>query len=77
MLRSRNRVAGMDESVAAKIKEHQRELVKQKQEEGLARFADGESGKKGSGESAFKKLESYRRESQLPSRVDEQRVSHG
>lgn len=74
VLRSRARAAGMDESVANKIKEHQRELVKQKQKEGLERFAEGAGDKRGGSEHTFKKFESYRRESQLPARIDEQRI---
>lgn len=74
MLRSRARTATMDESVANKLKEHQKELVKQKQEEGLKRFAGEDAGAKHSNEHVFKKFESYRRESQLPTKVEDLRV---
>lgn len=74
MLRSRARTATLDESVANKIKEHQKELVKQKQDEGLKRFAGEDNGKKHSNVQVFKKFESYRRENQLPTKVEDLRV---
>ena len=74
MLRSRARTATLDESVLNQIKEHQRELVKQKQSQGLKRFS-GEGGSTRSlNEPVFEKFESYRRESQLPTKVEELRV---
>ena len=74
MLRSRARTATLDESVLNQIKEHQRELVKQKQSQGLKRFS-GEGGSTRSlTETVFEKFESYRRESQLPTKVEELRV---
>ncbi|PKI85782.1 Xaa-Pro aminopeptidase [Malassezia vespertilionis] len=74
MLRSRARTSGMDESVAFKLKEHQRELVKQKQDEGLARFKRGDAAVNNDDEQGFKKYESYRRESMLPAKVDDLRI---
>ena len=74
ILRSRSKTATIDESILNKIKEHQKELVKQKQEEGLKRFAGEDAGAQDTGESVFKKYESYRRESQLPTKVDDLRV---
>ena len=74
MLRSRARTATIDESVAKKIKEHQSELVKQKQEEGLKRFKGEDGGGRDTNEEVFKKYESYRRESQLPTKVEDLRV---
>ena len=74
MLRSRARTATLDESVLNQIKEHPRELVKQKQSQGLKRFS-GEGGSTRSlNEPVFEKFESYRRESQLPTKVEELRV---
>lgn len=74
MLRSRARTATIDESVAKKIKEHQSELVKQKQEEGLKRFKGEDGGGRDTNEEVFKKYESYRRENQLPTKVEDLRV---
>lgn len=50
-------------------------MIKQKQEEGLKRFAAEDAGAQDSNEHIFKKYESYRRESQLPAKVDDLRVS--
>ena len=74
MLRSRARTATLDESVAKKIQEHQHEMIRQKQKEGMSRFAEGKGGATGGDEKAFKRFESYRRENQLPSKVDELRI---
>lgn len=74
VLRSRARAATMDESVATKLKEHQRELIKQRQQDGMARFNEKDDASRDSKEKIFKKFESYRRGSQLPSKVDELRV---
>lgn len=56
------------------MKEHQGELVRQKQEEGLKRFRNEDGTGNDANEEVFKKYESYRRENQLPSKVDELRV---
>ena len=74
MLRSRARKSTMDEALANQLKEHQRELVKQKQEEGLKRFSSGDGNANDENEQVFKKFESYRRENQLPQRVEDLRV---
>lgn len=74
MLRSRARTATIDESVAKKMKEHQGELVKQKQDEGLKRFKGEDGAERDANEEVFKKYESYRRENMLPTKVDELRV---
>ena len=73
-LRSHARTATIDESVAKKIKEHQSELVKQKQEEGLKRFKGEDGAGTDSNQEVFKKHESYRRESQLPTKAEDLRV---
>ncbi|WFD42788.1 Xaa-Pro aminopeptidase [Malassezia psittaci] len=73
-LRSHARTATIDESVAKKIKEHQSELVKQKQEEGLKRFKGEDGAGPDSNQEVFKKYESYRRESQLPTKVEDLRI---
>lgn len=74
VLRNKTRGETIDESAAKRIKEHQRELARQKQEEGLARFAgeDGE-GSKDKGK-VFKKFESYKRDHMLPVKVVDQKV---
>ena len=74
MLRSRARTATLDESVLNQIKEHQRELVKQKQSQGLKRFSGEGGSTRYLHEPVFEKFESYRRESQLPNKVEELRV---
>lgn len=74
MLRSRARTATLDESVLNQIKEHQKELVKQKQNQGLKRFSSEGGSTRNSNEPVFEKFESYRRESQLPNKVEELRV---
>ncbi|WFD29153.1 Xaa-Pro aminopeptidase [Malassezia sp. CBS 17886] len=73
-LRSRARTATMDESVAKQLKEHQSELIKQKQKEGLARFSGGDGAARDSSDQVFKKYESYRREAQLPAKVEDLRI---
>ena len=74
MLRSRARSATLDESVLNQIKEHQRELVKQKQSQGLKRVSGEGGSTRNLNEPVFEKFESYRRESQLPNKVEELRV---
>ena len=58
MLRSRARSATLDESVLNQIKEHQRELVKQKQSQGLKRFSGEGGSTRNLNEPVFEKFES-------------------
>ncbi|KAI9670136.1 MAG: FACT complex subunit spt16 [Caeruleum heppii] len=59
----------MDEGNEAKRREHQKELAKKKQEEGLIRYADASGAQNGVTQKAFKRFESYKRDSEFPSRI--------
>jgi nucleosome binding factor SPN SPT16 subunit len=76
IIRDRTRGQGkeVDETDELRRREHQKELHVQKQQEGLARFKDGEGGANGVNGPQVKKFESYKRPSQLPSKVDELRI---
>jgi len=47
-------------------KEHQAELARQKQAEGLARFGDGVDHQTSQRKAIFRKFESYKRDTSLP-----------
>ena len=53
---------------------HQKELHAQKQEEGLARYKESDGDANGAAGPEVKKFESYKRPSQLPSKIDELRI---
>lgn len=72
--RTRGQGKDFDDNDEVRRREHQKELHAQKQEEGLARFKDGESEANGSNGPQIKKFESYKRPSQLPSKIDELRI---
>ncbi|KAI9144721.1 FACT complex component Spt16 [Paraphysoderma sedebokerense] len=55
-----------DLSVEARRKEHQKALARQKQEEGLARFAGEDGDQKAADKPVFRRFESYKKETQLP-----------
>ncbi|BFZ55603.1 FACT complex subunit spt16 [Savitreella phatthalungensis] len=77
ILSKKTRGAGQvkaNESNEARRKEHQRELAMKLQDEGLRRFPDGSSASNGNQQAAFKKFESYKRESQLPPTVNSLRL---
>ncbi|KAK9761234.1 FACT complex subunit spt16, partial [Basidiobolus ranarum] len=63
-----------DESAEQKRKDHQKELAVQIQAEGLARFAEGREENQDAKKVAFKKYESYKRETLLPKEVKELRI---
>ena len=63
------RTTQVDEGAEAKRREHQRELAKKKQEDGLARFAEATDNSNGVAVKKFKRFESYKRDNQFPSRV--------
>lgn len=50
----------------ARRKEHQKALARQKQEEGLARFAGEDGDQKAADKPVFRRFESYKKETQLP-----------
>lgn len=57
------------------MKQHQKELHDALQKIGVARFKGGKDGKTGSQGKTWKKFESYRRDDQLPSKMQSKRVS--
>jgi len=58
-----------DEGAEARRREHQKELAKKKQEEGLTRFAEATGDQSGTAIKKFKRFESYKRDNQFPTRV--------
>jgi Xaa-Pro aminopeptidase len=75
VLRNKSRKDAMDATTANKIREHQRDLAQQKQEDGLARFADADGADGGQAGKTFKKFESYKRIVDFPSKTQDLRVS--
>lgn len=75
VLRNKSRKDAMDATTANKIREHQRELAQQKQEDGLARFADADGADGGQTGKTFKKFESYKRIADFPTKTQDLRVS--
>lgn len=73
-LRSSNRTLNQEESVDNRIKEHQKELAKQKQEEGLARFGDDDAGENKSRGQVWKRFESYKGDHVVPSRAKDLKI---
>jgi nucleosome binding factor SPN SPT16 subunit len=72
--KTRNAAQEVAQSTSAKIAEHQKELLQQLQEHGLARYSeegDGTNGKEGK---SWKKFHSYKGEAGLPKEVEGLRV---
>jgi len=63
-----------DASKELSRKEHQKLLAEQKHAEGLERYGDGGSLKKDDQKSAFRKFESYKRDTALPKEVSNLRI---
>ncbi|KAM3086959.1 FACT complex subunit spt16 [Clarireedia jacksonii] len=63
------RTTQVDEGAEARRREHQKELAKKKQEEGLARFAEATGNQNGVAVKKFKRFESYKRDNQFPPKV--------
>jgi nucleosome binding factor SPN SPT16 subunit len=63
------RTTQTDEGAEARRRDHQRELAKKKQEEGLVRFAEETGNQNGAVVKKFKRFESYKRDNQFPPRV--------
>ncbi|CAG8976476.1 hypothetical protein HYALB_00010612 [Hymenoscyphus albidus] len=63
------RTTQADEGAEARRREHQKELAKKKQEEGLLRFAESSGNLNGSAVKKFKRFESYKRDNQFPKKV--------
>ncbi|RMZ81270.1 hypothetical protein DV737_g2619, partial [Chaetothyriales sp. CBS 132003] len=68
-LRNANRADNAKEEEEARRREHQKELAQRKQREGLDKYAEATGNVNGDTEKKFKKFESYKRETQLPSRI--------
>ena len=73
VLRSKGR-DNKEEGVDKRIRDHQKELAKAKHDEGLARFADDDSGGAQKGGQVFKKFESYKREHLLPAKCQDLKI---
>ena len=58
-----------NEDAEIKRREHQKELAKKKQREGLDRFAEATGDGEGIEKKKFKKFQSYQRDNQLPTRI--------
>lgn len=63
-----------DEGAEQKRREHQKKLALSKQEEGLARYSEGDAVGDGKGKKAIKRFESYKRENQLPMSVADLKI---
>ncbi|CAB4485087.1 unnamed protein product [Rhizophagus irregularis] len=74
VLKSKFRSEDKDEDSEQKRKEHQAELAKQKQAEGLARFGYGVDHQTSQREATFRKFESYKRDTALPKEVKELKI---
>jgi nucleosome binding factor SPN SPT16 subunit len=72
--RTRGQGKDVDETDEVRRREHQKELHAQKQEEGLARYKESDGDTNGAAGPEVKKFESYKRQSQLPSKIDELRI---
>ncbi|KAI9684638.1 MAG: FACT complex subunit spt16 [Trizodia sp. TS-e1964] len=66
-----DRGAQLDAGVEAKRREHQKELAKKKQEEGMEKFAKAKGVQNNTAQKQFKRFESYKRDNQFPSKVKE------
>ncbi|RFU32333.1 Acting on peptide bonds (peptidase), partial [Scytalidium lignicola] len=63
------RTTQVDEGAEARRREHQKELARKKQEEGLARFAEATGNQNGVAVKKFKRFESYKRDNLFPPKV--------
>lgn len=59
----------ISEGAEARRREHQKELAAKKIKEGLERFANTTGDQNGAAQKQFKRFESYKRDSQMPTRV--------
>lgn len=67
--RGANRTDNKKEEEDVRRREHQKELAEKKQREGMDRFSEATGALNGEDEKKFKKFESYKRDSQLPTRI--------
>lgn len=63
------RSTNVNEEKEAQRKEHQRELHQKKQQQGLEKYGEGTGNLNGTEEKKFKKFESYKQVTQLPTRI--------
>ncbi|KAI1005200.1 FACT complex subunit [Podosphaera aphanis] len=63
------RSTNIDDGSEARRREHQKELARKKQEEGLARFAEATGGSNGQVTKKFKRFTSYKTDNQFPPRI--------
>ncbi|EKD20925.1 uncharacterized protein L3040_005860 [Drepanopeziza brunnea f. sp. 'multigermtubi'] len=63
------RTTQADEGAEARRREHQKELSRKKQEEGLKRFAEATGDSNAQSVKKFKRFESYKRDNQFPARA--------
>ncbi|KAL9931226.1 hypothetical protein V8E36_009903 [Tilletia maclaganii] len=74
VLRNSSRAEGATESVSKRIKEHQRQLIEQKHEEGLNRFESNEGEANPDTRKVFKKFEAYKRAELMPAKTQDMRI---
>lgn len=67
--RGANRTDTKKEEEDVRRRVHQKELAEKKQREGMDRFSEATGALNGEDEKKFKKFESYKRDSQLPTRI--------
>ncbi|KAK4540616.1 FACT complex subunit spt16 [Oleoguttula mirabilis] len=67
-LRGQGGTTQNEEKEAAR-REHQKELHQKKQQEGVEKYAEGHGNLNGTQEKKFKRFESYKRDSQFPSKI--------
>ena len=68
-LRGADRKDNAKEEEEARRREHQRELARKKQMQGMEKYAEATGDMNGVAQKKFKKFESYKRENQLPTKV--------
>ncbi|KAK0558311.1 FACT complex subunit spt16 [Tilletia horrida] len=74
VLRNSGRNEAASESLAKRIKEHQRQLMEQKHEDGLNRFESNEGEANPDMRKTFKKFESYKRGELMPPKTQDLRI---
>jgi nucleosome binding factor SPN SPT16 subunit len=68
-LRGADRNNNAKEEEEARRREHQKELARKKQTQGMEKYAEATSDMNGVAQKKFKKFESYKRENQLPTKI--------
>ncbi|CAD6921441.1 unnamed protein product [Tilletia controversa] len=74
VLRNSGRNDAASETVAKRIREHQRQLMDQKHEDGLNRFSSHEGEANPDNRKTFKKFESYKRADMMPVKTQDLRI---